>query len=237
MEDTEHSPDERAEALKQQVSSSSLPTCFSALFFFQGLKEYAEGRYEKSLDLFSQAIALAPSNGVFYGNRSAALFQLQRWRECSSDCKLASDNGKRSDIKIQIRGHKAIMKVASNDDDLQMALSFLQSALVCDPRNAEAKADLDAIKRVQKTRAEAHLSLEKQPATCLREVESALRLVPQHFKLQVLRLQCLSKADKHQQVRAKDVGSATYECANQLDTTFTSGKLVLSFRALTHSLL
>ena len=177
--------------------------CPSSPHSFQGAKEYAEGRYEKSLDLFSQAIALAPSNGVFYGNRSAALFQLQRWRECCNDCKAASDNGKRSDIKIQIRGHKAIMKVVSNDDDLQTAVGFLQAALVCDPRNAEVKADLDAIKRVQKIRAEAHLMLEKQPASCLRDVESALRLVPQHFKLQVLKLQVLSKADKHQQVSTR----------------------------------
>ncbi len=101
------------------------------------------------------------------------------------------------------------MKVVSSDDDLQTALGFLQAALVCDPRNAEVKADLDALKRIQKTRAEAHLMLEKQPASCLRDVESALRLVPLHFKLQVLKLQCLSKADKHQQVSTRaDVPSA-----------------------------
>ncbi len=81
------------------------------------------------------------------------------------------------------------MKVVASDDDLQTALEFLQAALVCDPRNAEArplpalsplprspalfryisahfrlqvKADLDLIKRVQKTRAEAPQLLEKQ---------------------------------------------------------------------------
>jgi hypothetical protein len=80
------------------------------------------------------------------------------------------------------------MKIASCDDDLQTALEFLQTALVCDPRNAEVKADLDLIKRLQKTRADAPLLLEKQPAACLRDVDSALRLVPLHFKLQVLLL-------------------------------------------------
>lgn len=40
------------------------------------------------LTSYLQAIAISPSNGVFYGNRSAALFQLQRWRECAADCKV-----------------------------------------------------------------------------------------------------------------------------------------------------
>jgi hypothetical protein len=83
----------------------------------------------------------------------------------------AADNGKRSDIKIHLRGHKglpklppqlpsnatsehhstapnpfsltippAIMKVVASDADLQAALEFLQSALVCDPRNTEVPA-------------------------------------------------------------------------------------------------
>jgi hypothetical protein len=89
MEDLARSPEERAEELKQQVRSlaraAPLPCAHAHA---QGAKDYAEGRYEKALDLFSQAIALAPSSGVFYGNRSAALFQLQRWRECVADCKV-----------------------------------------------------------------------------------------------------------------------------------------------------
>ena len=32
------------------------------------------------------------------------------------------------------------MKIVSSDDDMQVALQFLQTALVCDPRNAEVRA-------------------------------------------------------------------------------------------------
>ena len=66
MEDSAAASDQRAEELKQQASAacfllippSSLfprPSCLlPPLTLSQGTKEYAEGRYEKALELFTQ---------------------------------------------------------------------------------------------------------------------------------------------------------------------------------------
>ncbi|KAI8805329.1 hypothetical protein BJ742DRAFT_412327 [Cladochytrium replicatum] len=55
----------------------------------QGNKAMAERKYKEAIDLYTQAIALHPTNAVFYGNRAAAYSQIGDHSKAVEDSKQA----------------------------------------------------------------------------------------------------------------------------------------------------
>ena len=51
----------------------------------QGNKAFAAKRYDEAIEIFTQAIALDPSNHVLYSNRSAAKAGKKMWAEALAD--------------------------------------------------------------------------------------------------------------------------------------------------------
>lgn len=51
----------------------------------QGNKAFAAKKYDEAIDLFTQAIALDPSNHVLFSNRSAAKAGLRQWKQALED--------------------------------------------------------------------------------------------------------------------------------------------------------
>ena len=47
----------------------------------QGNAALQARQFEDAVDLYSKAIALDPSNHIFFSNRAAAFASLERWRE------------------------------------------------------------------------------------------------------------------------------------------------------------
>eukprot|EP01083_Nonionella_stella_P051079 135622_1 len=54
-----------------------------------GNELYKKGLYKEAMDLYSQAINMAPTIATYYGNRSAAALMLKQYAGCLSDCKKA----------------------------------------------------------------------------------------------------------------------------------------------------
>jgi tetratricopeptide (TPR) repeat protein len=59
----------------------------------QGNKAFAAKRYDEAIDLFTQAIALDPSNHVLYSNRSAANAGKKMWTEALADAEEVCASG------------------------------------------------------------------------------------------------------------------------------------------------
>ena len=56
----------------------------------EGNNLYKSGEYRKSIDLYTKAIELCPSNAAYYGNRAAAYMMIQKHKLAIEDSKLAT---------------------------------------------------------------------------------------------------------------------------------------------------
>lgn len=108
----------------------------------EGNKLFAEKKFAESIEKFSQAIELDPSNHVLYSNRSGAYASLKDWQ------KALEDATKTTEIKPDwAKGWGRKGTALHGNGDLVGATDAFEEALKLDPNNAQAKSGLDAVKR------------------------------------------------------------------------------------------
>jgi len=116
----------------------------------EGNKLFAEKKFAESIDKFSQAIELDPSNHVLYSNRSGAYASLKDWQ------KALDDANKTTEIKPDwAKGWGRKGTALHGNGDLVGATEAFEEALKLDPNNAQAKSGLDAVKRAVEAEARA----------------------------------------------------------------------------------
>ncbi|KAJ4363954.1 Hsp90 cochaperone [Neocucurbitaria cava] len=108
----------------------------------EGNKLFAEKKFAESIEKFSQAIELDPSNHVLYSNRSGAYASLKDWQKAFDDAT------KTTEIKPDwAKGWGRKGTALHGNGDLVGATDAFGEALKLDPNNAQAKSGLDAVKR------------------------------------------------------------------------------------------
>ncbi|KAI0580408.1 Heat shock protein sti1 [Pyrenophora tritici-repentis] len=108
----------------------------------EGNKLFAEKKFAESIEKFSQAIELDPSNHVLYSNRSGAYASLKDWQ------KALEDANKVTEIKPDwAKGWGRKGTALHGEGDLVGASDAFDQALKLDPNNAQAKSGLEAVKR------------------------------------------------------------------------------------------
>ncbi|CAO2649741.1 Nn.00g010330.m01.CDS01 [Neocucurbitaria sp. VM-36] len=108
----------------------------------EGNKLFAEKKFAESIEKFSQAIELDPSNHVLYSNRSGAYASLKDWQ------KALEDATKTTEIKPDwAKGWGRKGTALHGNGDLVGATDAFEEALKLDPNNAQAKSGLDSVKR------------------------------------------------------------------------------------------
>ncbi|KAH8719137.1 hypothetical protein GQ44DRAFT_742025 [Phaeosphaeriaceae sp. PMI808] len=108
----------------------------------EGNKLFAEKKFAESIEKFSQAIELDPSNHVLYSNRSGAYASLKEWENALADAT------KTTEIKPDwAKGWGRKGTALHGEGDLVGATDAFEEALKLDPNNAQAKSGLDAVKR------------------------------------------------------------------------------------------
>lgn len=116
----------------------------------EGNKLFAEKKFAESIEKFSQAIELDPSNHVLYSNRSGAYASLKDWP------KALDDATKTTEIKPDwAKGWGRKGTALHGSGDLVGATDAFEEALKLDPNNAQAKSGLDAVKRAVEAEAKA----------------------------------------------------------------------------------
>ena len=95
---------------------------------------YKEEEYQEAIRLYSQAIALAPSDGSMYGNRAAAWLMIKEFKRAAADCdegiKLEKTPGQLD--KLRMRKATAL----ANLGDLAGAAAYLQECITANPASA-----------------------------------------------------------------------------------------------------
>ncbi|EAT83108.1 hypothetical protein HBI56_071190 [Parastagonospora nodorum] len=116
----------------------------------EGNKLFAEKKFTESIEKFSQAIELDPSNHVLYSNRSGAYASLKDWD------KALADASKTTELKPDwAKGWGRKGTALHGEGDLVGATEAFEEALKLDPNNAQAKSGLDAVKRAVEAEARA----------------------------------------------------------------------------------
>lgn len=116
----------------------------------EGNKLFAEKKFAESIEKFSQAIELDPSNHVLYSNRSGAYASLRDY------AKALADANKTTEIKPDwAKGWGRKGTALHGEGDLVGATDAFEEALKLDPNNAQAKSGLDAVKRAVEAEARA----------------------------------------------------------------------------------
>lgn len=115
----------------------------------EGNKLFAEKKFEESIEKFSQAIELDPSNHVLYSNRSGAYASLKDWT------KALEDASKTTELKPDwAKGWGRKGTALHGEGDLVGASDAFDEALKLDPNNAQAKSGLQAVRRAIEQEAE-----------------------------------------------------------------------------------
>jgi stress-induced-phosphoprotein 1 len=116
----------------------------------EGNKLFAEKKFEESIEKFSQAIELDPTNHVLYSNRSGAYASLKDWT------KALEDATKTTEIKPDwAKGWGRKGTALHGEGDLVGASDAFDEALKLDPNNAQAKSGLQAVRRAIEQEAQA----------------------------------------------------------------------------------
>ncbi|KAI9821110.1 MAG: Hsp90 cochaperone [Pycnora praestabilis] len=108
----------------------------------EGNKLFAEKKFEESIDKFSQAIEIEPSNHVLYSNRSGAYASLKDFEHALEDA------NKVTEIKPDwAKGWGRKGAALHGEGDLLGSHDAYEEALKLDPANAQAKSGLASVKR------------------------------------------------------------------------------------------
>lgn len=116
----------------------------------EGNKLFAAKKFEESIEKFSQAIELDPSNHVLYSNRSGAYASLKDYT------KALEDANKVVEIKPDwSKGWGRKGTALHGGGDLVGATDAFEEALKLDANNAQAKSGLESVKRAIQSEASA----------------------------------------------------------------------------------
>ena len=102
----------------------------------RGNDAYKKGNYASALSHYTRAINLQPNEANYYGNRSAALFMLQRYLDALEDCRqglsLQPDH-----MKLLTRAGKCCLVLGRLDE----ARGYYSTAVAAYPDNDSVKSD------------------------------------------------------------------------------------------------
>jgi tetratricopeptide (TPR) repeat protein len=100
----------------------------------KGNECYKEGEYQEAIRFYSQAIAICPSDGSYYGNRAAAWHMIREFKRAMADCveglKLEKTPGSLDKLRLRQANAQA------NLGDIAGAISLLEEAATKTPESA-----------------------------------------------------------------------------------------------------
>lgn len=106
-----------------------------------GNQAFAAKQYDKSIELYTEAIDMDPSNHVLYSNRSGSYCAAGKYAQAAADAR------KVIEIKPDwVRGHTRLGAALEGQGDFEGAAAAYEAALKIDPSNANIQEDLQHVK-------------------------------------------------------------------------------------------
>ncbi|KAG6592568.1 E3 ubiquitin-protein ligase CHIP [Phytophthora cinnamomi] len=101
----------------------------------QGNQCFQRGKFHAAIDMYTEAIVLAPGRSLYYSNRALCQSKLERWESCRDDCELA--------LKFDALNAKASYMLGTSLMHLlafDAAVEALQTALSSAEKTRKARA-------------------------------------------------------------------------------------------------
>ncbi len=163
----------------------------------EGNEFYKKGDYRAAIDAYSLAIAEAPEESSFYGNRAAAYMMILNYEAAIQDCDAAVTLSPNM-VKAYFRKGKALATLGKFDE----ATAAYNAGLQQDPNNAQGLAEKKEVETAVKALEKARELLAGQPSPATNGnkraflqanalVDMALGLAAQSFEAKMLKLECM----------------------------------------------
>ena len=116
--------------IKEKQTNQANDRNKAEMFKNKGNALYKSGSYSDAIRQYSQAIAIIPSDGLYYGNRAASWIMLKEYQHAINDCSLGlTYEVNYSDLhKLRIRKIQAMINVGKLDESLVLIKEVLQKA-------------------------------------------------------------------------------------------------------------
>ncbi|KAG7379773.1 STIP1 y and U box-containing protein 1 [Phytophthora pseudosyringae] len=101
----------------------------------QGNQCFQKGKFRAAIDMYTEAIVMAPGRSTYYSNRALCQAKLERWEDCREDCALA--------LKFDALNAKASYMLGTSHMHLlafDAAVSALRTALSSAEKTNKSKA-------------------------------------------------------------------------------------------------
>ncbi|XP_065191221.1 dnaJ homolog subfamily C member 7-like [Sycon ciliatum] len=155
----------------------------------RGNEEYKAGRYGPAVELYTQAIQLAPDHAPFYGNRSAAYLMLDKFQQALDD----TQHALRLDSKF-VKCHMRAAKCFIALGDVPSAHHSLEQVLSLEPRNKVAKGDHETVTEIARLQGLAEECFGKQDyRTAEYHYKKALEQAPACLKFKLLQAESMAR--------------------------------------------
>ncbi|CEG48983.1 hypothetical protein PPTG_04535 [Plasmopara halstedii] len=139
----------------------------------QGNLYFQKGKFLAAIDMYTEAIVMAPDRSTYYSNRALCHSKLDKWENCRADCELALKFDKLNAKASYMLG-TSLMHLLAYD----AAIKALQTAHISAEKTKKPKAFLDEIfielRRVKKRQ---WLNLQKQRVMRHEKVKAHLQLL------------------------------------------------------------
>eukprot|EP01060_Flectonema_neradi_P010377 TRINITY_DN17457_c1_g1_i1.p1 TRINITY_DN17457_c1_g1~~TRINITY_DN17457_c1_g1_i1.p1 ORF type:complete len:485 (+),score=97.63 TRINITY_DN17457_c1_g1_i1:48-1457(+) len=190
----------------------------------QGNEAYKEGDYRRAIQLYTEALeeeGTDEERAMLYGNRAAARNSYSLYKDAIGDCEKALDL-KPDFVKAKLRLAKAKWMLCDFTD----AIRCYSEVLAKEPKNSEAKADIESIKQDQSRLESAKASMANFEYSAAR---NSLNHILEHCEgsREVLILKARCNIHSNPEIAARDMRNILQSNQNDSEALAIRGKALL----------
>ncbi|EEY67559.1 uncharacterized protein PITG_17879 [Phytophthora infestans T30-4] len=167
----------------------------------QGNQCFQKGKFRAAIDMYTEAIVMAPGRSTYYSNRALCHSKLDKWENCRNDCEVA--------LKLDALNAKASYMLGTSHMHLlafDAAVEALQTALNSAEKTKKPKAfRVDITAELQRVKKRQWLHTQKQRVARHEKVKIQLqKLFGASHTAQLLATQAIATSDKTRRSGAEE---------------------------------
>ena len=163
----------------------------------QGNTLYKSAKYRESIEYYTKAIDICPDNAAYYGNRAAAYFMLDKFKETIEDSKRSVSIDEKF-VKGYLREGKSQLIMG----DYNAALRCFEKVKQYEPNNKTMDADIVNARAVKEFAEKADASFKKADyRTVIYFMDRCLQHSTRCAHFQLVKAECLTMLGRYQEAQ------------------------------------